>query len=153
MIPIRDFLPTRRPAYVNLSLILANVFFYFFFFGFTFSPNEAQFASVLFHRGAKRGRLDAVGGRRRCLSGWRILRGRRILHRLRRRPGENHRRGDCYRPGRAAVADHLAQGTTIRTRPRVSREPTQLWQPPVSDAGADHADGRRSSHAALVRAK
>ena len=47
MIPIRDYLPTRRPAFINTALIVANILFYVYFFGLAFAPTEAQFAAVL----------------------------------------------------------------------------------------------------------
>jgi membrane associated rhomboid family serine protease len=47
VIPLRDYLPTRRPAFINTALILANVFFYLYYFGFTLAPTPDQFAAIL----------------------------------------------------------------------------------------------------------
>ena len=46
MIPLRDYLPTRRPALVNTALIVANVFFYVYYFGLVFAPSDTQFSAV-----------------------------------------------------------------------------------------------------------
>ena len=47
MIPIKEFLPLRRPPVVTWALIAANLGFYLYYFGFNFSPTDAQFAQVV----------------------------------------------------------------------------------------------------------
>jgi membrane associated rhomboid family serine protease len=47
VIPIRDYLPTRRPALVNGTLMALNVLAYVYLFGFTFSPSPRDFVNVL----------------------------------------------------------------------------------------------------------
>ena len=46
MIPLREYLPLRRPPVVTWALILINVFVYIYFFGVAISPTDAQFAQV-----------------------------------------------------------------------------------------------------------
>jgi membrane associated rhomboid family serine protease len=46
MIPLRDYLPTRRPSVVNTALIALNIGLYLYFFGLTFSPGADAFNSA-----------------------------------------------------------------------------------------------------------